>query len=197
MGSLLLTLPDPVAVIVAKLKNQLEALCFLWQTDGPYGPRSILTAVLVAGLIIGIATVIRQRRDGKVFGLLMMGLMLLPDLLTFEWLDHAAVDFSRLLAGVPFIFIVAGSGTAAIWAWIESRRRIPRWMGYLVHGAGPVVRPESPVGLCPANHAVTGWQIPVKVGNWARLQEFIGNNLDKSVLLPTNQYTGIDGSLSC
>ncbi len=187
-GQFVVTLPDPVAVIVAKLKNQLEALCFLWQTDGPYGPRSILTAVLVAGLIIGIATVIRQRRDGQVFGLLMMGLMLLPDLLTFEWLDHAAVDFSRLLAGVPFIFIVAGSGTAAIWAWIESRRRIPRWMGYLVpalvllfglNRQWDFAQRITPYRLANPGE---GWQL-------GPIAEFIGINHDTSILLPTSQYS--------
>ena len=45
---------------------------------------------------------------------------------------HSVVNPGRLLLGFPFIFIVAGLGTATIWAWIESRRRFPHWIGYLI-----------------------------------------------------------------
>ena len=58
-----------------------------------------------------------------------MVMMLVPDLLTYDGITPKA---NRLVPALPFIFIMAGTGGAAIWAWIESRRRLPNWAGYSV-----------------------------------------------------------------
>ncbi len=187
-GQFVFELPDPVAIVVAKLKNQLMALSFFWQGDHQYGSRTILTAVLVVGLLIGIAVVIRQRREGHVFGFLIMALMLLPELLTYEKYDHTATDFSRLLPGIPFIFMMAGLGTASAWAWIERRPRFPRWLGYLVPALvlifGLVRQWDFAQRVTPHPLASRG-----EDSQSGPIAKFIGNELDRSILLPTGLYS--------
>ena len=187
-GQFVFELPDPVAVVVAKLINQLTALSFFWQVDHPYGPKAILTAVFVIGLVIGIAVVIRRRRDAHVFGCLMMALMLLPELLTYERYDHTAINFRRLIPGIPFIFMMAGLGTASAWAWIERRPRFPRWMGYLVLALalilGLIRQWDFAQRVTPYRLANRGEDL-----KFGPIAEFIGNHLDRSVLLPTSLYS--------
>ena len=187
-GQFVFELPDPVAVVVAKLINQLTALFFFWQVDHPYGPKAILTAVFVIGLVIGIAVVIRWRRDAHVFGCLMMALMLLPELLTYERYDHTAINFRRLIPGIPFIFMMAGLGTASAWAWIERRPRFPRWMGYLVLALalilGLIRQWDFAQRVTPYRLADRGEDL-----KFGPIAEFIGNHLDRSVLLPTSLYS--------
>lgn len=192
-GQFVFELPNPVAVVVAKLKNQLIALSFFWQVDHPNGPRAVLTAVFVVGLVIGIAVVVRRRRDAHIFGFLMMALMLLPELLTYEKFDHTAIDFSRLIPGVPFIFVIAGLGTASAWAWMEKRPRFPRWMGYLVLALALILglfrQWDFAQRVIPnhlANHGQGSKSGPIA--------EFIGNHLDGAILLPTSLY--IDSRLA-
>ena len=186
-GRLVFELPDPVAAVATKLLVQLTTLCSLRYEEGHSGFRAVLTPVLVVGLAVGVAVVIRRRRAGQVFVFLMMALMLLPDLLTYEWRDHTAIDVSRLLPAIPFIFMVAGSGTAAIWAWIESRRRFPRWMGYLVLALvlfyGLSRQWDFSQRVAP--HLAS----PVEGSQIGPIAEFIGNNPDRSILLSTSQYS--------
>ncbi len=186
-GSLVFELPDPAAVIAAKLMVLLATLCSPWYEGFPGGFRAILTPVLVVGLAVGIAVVIRQRRDGQLFAFVMMALMLLPDLLTYEWEDHAAIDFSRLLQGLPYIYILAGLGAATVWAWLESRTRFPPWTGYFVL---PLV---LVFGLFRQWDYATRVQSNIlsTLGSGAvyrTVTEFIGNHLDTPVLLPTDHY---------
>ena len=187
-GQFVFELPDTVAVVVAKLKNQLIALSFFWRVDHQYGPRAILTAVFVVGLVIGIAVVIRRRRDVHVFGFLMMALMLLPELLTYEKYDHTAIDFSRLLPGIPFIFMMAGLGTASAWAWIDRRPRFPRWMGYFVLA---LVLIFGLFRQWDFAQRVTPYRLANRGENSKHgpIAEFIGNHLDRSILLPTSLYS--------
>ena len=187
-GQFVFELPDPAAIVVAKLKNQLIALSVFWQKDHQYGSSTILTAVLVVGLAIGIVVVICQRRDGHVFGFLMMALMLLPELLTYGKFDHTAVDFSRLLPGIPFIFMMAGSGTASAWAWIDRRSESPRWMGYLVLALVLTfgLSRQWDFARRVAPHPLVNRGEDLKSGPIA---EFISNNLDSSILLPTSLYS--------
>ncbi len=187
-GQFVFELPDPVAVVVAKLINQLTALSFFRQVDNPYGPKAILTTVFVIGLVIGIAVVIRRRRDAHVFGCLMMALMLLPELLTYERYDHTVINFRRLLPGIPFIFMMAGLGTASAWAWIERRPRFPRWMGYLVLALALIlglIRQWDFVQRVTPYHIANHGEDP----KFGPIAEFIGNHLDRSILLPTSLYS--------
>ena len=186
-GQFVFELPDSVAVVVAKLKNQLIALSFFWQVDHEYGSKTILSAVFVVGLVIGTAVVIHQRRDGHVFGFLIMALMLLPELLTYEKYDHTAIDFSRLLPGIPFIFMLAGLGTASAWAWIERSPRLPYRTGYLVLAL------ILTLGLFRQwDFAQQGTPHPLAYrgedSKSGPIAEFIGNNLDNSILLPSSLY---------
>ena len=123
-------------VIAAKLLSQLTRLCFFWHTDMQSGSRSVLTLRLVVGLVVGVAAIIRQRRDGQVFALLMLAMLLLPDLLTYERHDHTSVNFNRLLAAIPFVF-VAGR------AW----------------GAQPSGHGWRAGRACPAGPAILSWRL--------------------------------------
>ena len=101
-------------------------------------------------------------RDVQVFGFLMVALML-PELLTYE--KYAAIDFSRLLPGIPFIFMMAGLGTASAWAWIDRRPRFPRGMGYFVLAL--VLRLFRQWDFASRRIA---WLIAERIRNMARLQ---------------------------
>lgn len=187
-GQFVFELPDPVAVIVAKLKNQFIALSFFWQVEHPYGPKSVLTVVFVVGLALGIAVVIRRRRDAHVFGFLIMALMLLPELLTYEKYAHTAIDFSRLIPGIPFIFMLAGLGSASAWAWIEGRPRFPRWMGYLVLALALIFGLFRQWDFA---QRVTPYRLAIR-GEGSRsgaIADFVGHHPDRPILLPTSLYS--------
>ena len=187
-GQFIFELPDPVTVVAAKLANLLLAMSWHW--DNWYNPQSfnsLLTPVLFAGLVVGVAVALFQRRDGLVFGILMMVMMLLPDLLTYEKREISAIDANRLFPGIPFIFIIAGLGTATIWAAIESRRRFPNWAGYIVPALVLVfgllqqwdylshVRPQI-----LAQHGLGT--------KYSQIARYVGDNLDRPILLPSDEY---------
>ena len=98
------------------------------------------------------------------------------------------INFSRLSAAVPFIFIVAGLGTASIWAWIESRRRFPYWIGYfllaLVLLFGLLRQWDYVSRIRPYHHLTYGRHIL----EFTEIGKYIGNHLDRPILLPTYQY---------
>ena len=188
-GSWIFDLPDPVTVFAAKLSNQLLALCCHSNLRANLlTEKSLLTPIFVVGLVVGVVVVIMQRRDGHIFASLMMVLMLLPDLLTYEEMaDLATFDHSRLVGGIPFIFVVAGLGIATIWAWIENIRRLPFWTGYLV------------LALALLSGLLRQWDFATQVRPQLLAQhgsssittqvvEYIGNHLDSPLLLPTSQY---------
>ena len=162
-------------VIAAKLLSQLTRLCFFWHTDMQNGSRSVLTSVLVVGLVVGVAAIIRQRRDGQVFALLMLAMMLLPDLLTYERHDHTAVDFNRLLAAIPFVFVAAGLGSATIWAWLESRPRLPGWTGYLVLALALTFSLSRQWGLYDAGATASAALARPSFAGYGRIVEYVGS----------------------
>ena len=188
-GSWIFDLPDPVPVFAAKLSNQLLTLCCYSDVRANLlTEKSLLTPILVVGLMVGVVVVIMQRRDGQIFASLMMVLMFLPDLLTYEDMaDFAAIDHSRLVGGIPFIFVIAGLGTATIWAWIENIRRLPSWLGNLV------------LALVLLSALLRQWDFATQVrpqrlaehgssSITTQVVEYIGNHLDRPLLLPTSQY---------
>ena len=186
-GRFVFELPDPVAVVAAKLVVHLTTMGSPWFTESDSGFKAILTPVLVVGLAVGVAAAVRQRQDGQLFAFLMMAMMLLPDLLTYEWHDHTAIDFSRLLPAIPFLFIAAGSGAAAIWTWMENRPRFPPWTGYLV------------LALVLVFGLFRQWDYTTRVQPnildkrgaglmYGQIAKFIDNHLDTPILLPTGHY---------
>jgi len=187
-GQFVFELPDPVAIVATKLTSQALKLCCAWNDSrSALSFDSILTPVLVAGLVVGVAAIILRRHDGYVFGFLMMIMMLLPDLLTYEKQDYSITSYNRLLPGIPFIFNTAGLGIAIIWAWIEKRRRFPHWIAYLV------------LALILLFSLLQFWDYETRVrsrrlgyqghdSKIAQIVDYIGNHLDGPILLPASQY---------
>ena len=113
--------------------------------------------------------------------------MLLPDLLTYEKREISVIGANRLFPGIPFIFIMAGLGSATVWAAIESRRRLPSWAGYIVPALvlafGLLQQWDFMSHVRPQILAQYG--LGTKVSQIAR---FIGDNLDRPILLPADEY---------
>ncbi len=187
-GQFVFGLEDPVAAVGVKLASQLSAVCCYWSNFyGSLAVAPLLTPILVAGLIAGIAAVIWRRRDGYLFCLVMMMVTMLPELLTYEEYDHSVVNPRRLILAFPFIFIMAGMGTATIWSWLEGRRRLPRWIGYLV------------AALVLLSGLYRQWGFATRVGpqfqaldghrfEFGQIADYIGDHPDRPVLLPTFHY---------
>jgi len=187
-GQFVFELEDPLAVVAVKLASQLSAVCCYWSNfNGSLALASLLTPILVAGLIAGIVAVIWKRRDGYLFCLVMMVVTLLPDLLTYEEYDHSVVNPGRLILAFPFIFLMAGMGTATVWTWIEGRRRIPRWIGYLVAAlvllSGLQRQWDFATRIGPQFYALDGHRF-----EFSQIADYIGEHPDRPVLLPTYQY---------
>ena len=187
-GQFVFELPDPVSIISAKLTNQL--LMLVWHSDNTYpllSYNSLLTPALVVGLAVSVGLTVHRRRDVYVFGFLMMVMMLVPDLLTYDGITPKA---NRLVPALPFIFIMAGTGGAAIWAWIESRRRLPNWAGYsvllLVLSSG-LLRQWDYATRVKQVLAMDGLERKFHLTDIAEA-EYIGNHLERPLLLASNRY---------
>ena len=117
----------------------------------------------------------------------MMAVTLLPELLTYEEYDHSVVNPGRLVLAFPFIFLLAGMGTATIWTWIEGRRRLPRWIGYLVPAlvllSGLQRQWDFAARIGPQFYALDGHRF-----EFSQIADYIGEHPDRPVLLPTYQY---------
>lgn len=187
-GQFVFGLSDPIAVVGNKLTSQLLALCCYWNGfDGTITWASLLTPVLFAGLVVGIAVVIWQRRDGYLFCLGLMVVSLLPELLTYEKYDPAIVKHRRLILAIPFFFVIAGLGVATDWGWIEERRRLPCWTGYLILAlvltSGLYRQWDFATRVRPVLFTIGGHQL-----EYSKVVEYIGDHLDEPILLPTYQY---------
>lgn len=187
-GQFVFELEDPIAVVAVKLASQLSAVCCYWSNFyGSLALESLLTPILVVGLIAGIVAVTWKRREGYLFCLVMMVVTLLPELLTYEEFDHSVVNPGRLILAFPFIFLMAGMGTATIWRWIEGRRRLPHWIGYLVVTlvllSGLQRQWDFATRIGPQFHALDGHRF-----EFSQIADYIGEHPDRPVLLPTYQY---------
>ena len=188
-GRFVFELPDPLSIIAAKLTNQL--LMLVWYWDHWYNAlsyKSLLTPILAIGLAVGVALAVYRRRDAHVFGLLMMVMMLLPELLTDEGTGPTP---TRLVPALPFIYIMAGSGGAAIWAWIVGHRRLPNWTGYivllLVVSSGLFRQWDFATRVKPqvlASDRLERHNSLIEIA----VAEYIGNNLETPIVLPSGQY---------
>ena len=188
-GRFVFELPDPVSIIAAKLNSQLLMLVWYWDHwYNPFSYKSLLTPVLAVGLVVGVALTLYRRRDAHVFGLLMMAMMLLPELLTYESIGSTP---TRVVPALPFIYIMAGAGGAAIWARVEGSRRLPQWAGYIV------------LVLVLSSGLFRQWDFATRVKpqvlasdrlEWHNslieiaLAEFIVNKPERPILLPSGQY---------
>ncbi len=188
-GQFLFELPNPLSTLAAKLSNQL--LMLAWHWDHWYNPlsyKSLLTPILFVCLVAGVAIALFRRRDIFVFVCLMMVMMLLPELLIYETNSSTP---TRIVPAIPFIFIMAGSGGAAIWAWLEGSRRLPQWFGWIV-----LVLVVS-FGLSRQWDFATRVKPDVLASDrleWHNslieiaLAEFISNRPETPIVVPTGQY---------
>lgn len=129
-GQFVFELPNPLSLLAVKLANQL--LMLAWHWDHWYNAlsyKSLLTPILSVCLAVGVALALFRRRDVHIFGFLMMVVMLLPELLTYE--SNSSTP-TRIVPALPFIYLMTGFGGAAIWARLEGSRHLPRWFGYIV-----------------------------------------------------------------
>ena len=98
---------------------------------------------------------------------------------------------NRIVPALPFIFIMAGLGGAAIWAWIESRRRLPNWAGYfvllLVLSSGLLRQWDYATRVKPQVLAIYDLERKSYLNEIA-IAEYIGNHLERPILLTSSQY---------
>jgi len=188
-GQFLFELPNPLSTLAVKLVNQL--LMLAWHWDHWYNPlsyKSLLTPILVVCLVAGVALALFRRREVYVFGFLMMVMMLVPELLTYE---NIAPTPTRVVPALPFIYIMAGSGGAAIWARLEGSRHLPQRFGYIV------------LVLVISSGLLRQWDFATRVKpqvlasdrlEWHNslieiaLAEYISNRIETPIVVPTGQY---------
>ena len=191
-GNLFLNCQILFPSFAAKLTNQLLTLVWYWDNwNHPPADYSLLTPVLVVGLAVSVGLTVHRRRDVYVFGFLMMGMMLLPELLTYNKVVPSALSDNRIVPALPFVFIMAGIGGAAIWAWIESRRRLPNWAGYfvllLVLSSGLLRQWDYATRVKPQILAFYDLEKKSYLNEIA-MAEYIGNHLERPILLTSSQY---------
>lgn len=188
-GQFLFDLPNPLSILAVKLANLL--LMLVWHWDHWYNPlsfKSLLTPTLSVCLVAGVALALFRRRDAYVFGFLMMVVMLLPELLFHE---TNAPTPTRIVPALPFIYIMAGSGGAAIGAWLERFRRLPKMFGsvvlILVVSSGLLRQWDFATRVKPqvlASDRLEWHNNLIEIA----LAEFIGNRLETPVVVPTGQF---------
>jgi hypothetical protein len=181
--------PEPVRAILDRLAGHLRMLGWYWEDEyNPFSFKPLLTPVLVAGLLVGGGVTLWQRRAAHLFSLIMMVLMLLPDLVTGR---GAAPLATRVAPALPFVLIVAALGVTAIWGWIETRPRLPRWAGYLVPilvlAFGLYRQWDYATRVKPLSLAAGGLEWRASLVDIAEA-EYIAGHLDSPILLPSSEY---------
>ncbi len=181
--------PEPVRAILAKVAGQLRMLGWYWENEyNPYSFKSLLTPILAAGLLAGGGVTLWKRRAAHLFSLIMMVLMLLPDLVTGRGTSPLA---TRVAPAFPFVLIVAALGVTAIWGWIETRPRLPRWAGYvvpiLVLAFGLYRQWDYATRVKPLSLAAEGLEWRASLVEIAEA-EYIAGHLDRPILLPSSEY---------
>ena len=138
-GQFIFSLPNPGAVFLAKLLNQLLMLGWRWDTGfNLFSGRPWLNPVLLFCFLAAVATALLSQRPSHKFALTVAALLLVPDLITYEGLTPSA---SRTMGAMPFVFILAGLGGALAWQWTE---RVARFASLQIAFVGRVARFASP-----------------------------------------------------
>lgn len=188
-GQFIFDLPDPLPLLIAKLINQVRMLGWYWDNAyDPYSYQALLTPVLMIGLVVGLGLTFYQRRAAYIFSLVIMLLMLLPDLLAYEGIEPSA---TRLVPALPFIFIMAGLGSAYLWGWLEKQPSLPRWAGYLLPLVvilwGLLRQWDYTTRVIPQVQATPGLEWRASLVELAEA-EYIAAHLDTPLLLPSSEY---------
>jgi hypothetical protein len=188
-GRLVFGLPDPAITLLSKLVNQLLMLGWRWENAyQPYSTRPLLNPVLLVGLALAVVGVVRSSSAGYrcVFALALV--MLVPDLVTYEGLTPSA---TRVFPAVPFIFVLAGMGCAALWRWLDERPGLPAAAGCLVLVvvllAGIEGQWDLAYHVMPRANASSGLEWRASLVEIAEAS-YVKQNLDVPILLPTSEY---------
>jgi len=188
-GRFVFGLPDPGPVLGNKLVNQLLMLGWRWDNAyNPYSGRPLLNPVLFLGLVLASVSAFRSRSAPQRFSLAIAASMLVPDLITFEGLAPSA---TRVYSAVPFILVLAGTGCAILWRWLERRPRLPSLVGYLVLVAVLLAGAESQWDFArrvmPQAKAADGLEWRASLIEIAEAN-YIEEHLDAAILIPTAEY---------
>ena len=180
---------EPIRAILAKLTGQLRMLGWYWKNSyNPFSFKSLLTPILAVSLVVGAGVSLWKRRAAYLFSLIMMVVMLLPDLAFGRSMWPLA---TRVAPAFPFVLVIAGLGGTAIWRWIETRPRVPRWVGYLI----PILvlvfglyrQWDYATRVKPQGLAAEGLEWRASLVEIAEA-EYIANHLDGPILLPSSEY---------
>lgn len=188
-GRLVFGLPDPMVTLVSKLTNQLLMLGWRWDNAyNPYSARPLLNLVLLVGLAVAVAGAVRSSTAGRRHVLALALVMLVPDLMTYEGLAPSA---TRVFGAVPFIFVLAGMGCAALWRWLDEQSGFPAAVGSLALVAVLLAGIESQWDLAyrvmPRADAVDGLEWRASLVEIAEA-DYVRQHLDVPILLPTSEY---------
>ena len=180
---------EPVRAFLNKLAGQLRMLGWHWKNSyNPFSYQSLLTPILAVGLAASAGVTLWKRRAAHLFSLIMMIVMLLPDLAFGRGVSPLA---TRVAPALPFVLLVAGLGATAIWNWIETRPRVPRWVGYvvpiLVLFFGLYRQWDYTTRVKPQALAVEGLEWRASLVEIAEA-EYIADHLDGPILLPSSEY---------
>jgi 4-amino-4-deoxy-L-arabinose transferase-like glycosyltransferase len=182
-------LPGWGTIFATKLVNQFLMLGWRWSTGyHPGSNRPLLTPVLFVGLLLALGLTFWKRRAGWIFNLSLAALMLAPDLFFYEGLSPSA---NRTMGALPFLFVMAGLGCAALWRWLEARSSLPAWVGLLVPLAVLLAGGESQwhfaTRVLPKVYATPGLEWKVSLVEIAEA-DYIAAHLDEAMLLPSSEY---------
>ncbi|HUV74700.1 MAG TPA: glycosyltransferase family 39 protein [Anaerolineae bacterium] len=188
-GRLVFDLPDPIITLLSKLMNQLLMLGWRWDNAyNPYSSRPLLNPVLLVGFAVAVAGTVRSSTSGRRHVLALALVMLVPDLITYEGLAPSA---TRVFGAVPFIFVLAGMGLAAVWRRLDEQPGFPAAAGCLVLAVVLLAGVESQWDLAyrvmPRAQAGSGLEWRASLVEIAEAG-YVRQHLDDPILLPTSEY---------
>ena len=186
-GRFLFSMADPAALFLGKFANLLLMFGVQWDNKSHPG-QPLLDPVLFVGLLAGLLVALRQRRAAQVFCLVIAVLLYVPELLTFELMAPAP---TRTLAALPFVFLLAGMGLAALWQWVQARWQLPRWSALLVLGAvvlaGSARQWDYATRVTAALNSLRGREWDGSLVDMAQA-EYILQNRASTILIASSEY---------
>ena len=186
-GRFIFVTANPAALFMGKLANLSLMFGVQWDNQSHPGP-PLLDPVLFAGLLAGLVVALRQRRAAQVFCVAIMMLLYVPELLTFENMAPAP---TRTLAALPFVFLLAGMGLAALWQWLQARWHLPQKYALLmlvsVVLAGTARQWDYATRVTAALNSLRGREWDGSLVDMAQA-DFILQNHASTILIASSEY---------
>lgn len=186
-GRFIFSMADPAALLIGKLANLLLMFGVQWDNSSHPG-MPLLDPVLFFGLLAGLVVALRQRRAAQLFCVAIAALLYVPELLTFERMAPAP---TRTLAALPFVFLLAGMGLAAIWQWVQARWQLPRRYALLMLGAvvlaGAARQWDYAARVTAALNKLPGREWDGSLVDMAQA-EYILQNRNRTILVASSEY---------